>query len=831
MKKLYSFAILIFIILFSNSNYANYMLVQNVSITGNNSGASTVQVQFDISWENSWLDQINWDAGWVFVKYKNSNGEWHHCTINSNGYVNGTGTNSEIEISNDNVGAFIKRANTNSGNFDCDGVQLQWDYGADGLSNITGLEVRVFAIEMVYIPEGDFNVSPKLVINGSSRIFAAPGGNAPVINTRLSPTLIYQTATDSLIVRIKGDAGIDTDLDGIVDNTTYPTGYSSFYCYKYELTEQQYSDFYNTLTQQQQTTLGIAGTNISLINGEYVSTTPNKACKTGTNSNIQILAYGDWSGVRPMTILEYNKASFGPEYLVGNNVSSTGNYSWNSQSSSATSETFTQENGQESFSFTGYNYNNQNNNGGYIYRAGIFSDGVNSNTSNPREYAGASYYGVMELSGNVTEPTVKLEELNFTNLSGNGELNSSGDADVSQWNTNMLQQTESKTYLFNGFRYVRSAGGVSCPMPYANDSVNSVITWTPGGSETQWLVEYGEAGFSLGSGTQVTVSTNSYTIPSNPNIGTYNFYVKAICNSTDNSVFVGPIVHIKCPTPSNLYSDSIVKWTPGGIETQWLVEYGQAGFSLGSGTQVTVSTNSYTIPSNPNIGTYNVYVKAICNSTDNSGFVGPISFISNSSIVGCGLTATTGCSNTPTFNTVGINNGSNIGTAFPSPFGNYYKSVKEQYLFTAAELNLAGVVPGDKITEIAWETISQNGATSTFNNYTIKMGCTIENQITNWVGGLSTVFGPQNYNVALGSNDFQLTNAYEWNGISNLIVEICYENISNGTNYTKNWSTPYTITPFNSSLNSKNDSNNMCPSPNPPTVSNNRPVTKFKTCN
>ena len=742
------------------------MLVQNVSITGNNSGASTVQVQFDISWENSWLDQINWDAGWVFVKYKNSNGEWHHCTISSNGYVNGTGTNSEIEISNDNVGAFIKRLNTSSGNFDCDGVQLQWDYGADGLSNITGLEVRVFAIEMVYVPEGDFNVSPTFFTNDSPnsgqlgappRFFTAPGGNAPVINTRLSPTLIYRTATDSLIVRIKGDAGIDTDLDGIVDNTTYPVGYSSFYCYKYELTEQQYSDFYNTLTLQQQNTLGIAGTNISLINGEYVSTTPNKACKTGTNSNIQILAYGDWSGVRPMTILEYNKASFGPEYLAENNAASAGNLSWNSQSAAYTSETFTQENGQESLSSTSINYNSSDvyyNHTNNIYRAGIFSDGVNATISNPRQYAGASYYGVMELSGNVTEPTVKLEELNFTNSSGNGELNSSGEADVSQWNANMLQHIESFKGSYSidnilnplgsfGFRYVRTAGGVSCPIP------------------------------------------------------------------------------------SNLYYDSIVKWTPGGSETQWLVEYGQPGFALGSGTQVTVSTNSYNIPVDPNISTFEVYVKAICGLNDNSGFVGPVSFTK----LYCGLSATTGCSNTPTFNTVGINNGSNTGTSYPAPFGNLYMSVKEQYLFTASELIAAGVVPGNKITEIAWETITQNGATSSFNNYTIKMGCTLENQITNFVGGLSTVFGPQNYNVALGSNDFQLTNAYEWNGVSSLIVEICYNNIPTGANYTNNWSTPYNVTSFNSSLTIKSDVNDACSQTTGTAVSNKRPVTKFKSCN
>ena len=70
------------------------------------------------------------------------------------------------------------------------------------------------------------------------------------------------------------------------------------------------------------------------------------------------------------------------------------------------------------------------------------------------------------------------------------------------------------------------------------------------------------------------------------------------------------------------------------------------------------------------------------------------------------------------------------------------------------------------------------------------MGCTGQSTLANWQQGLTQVFSPQNIIVNLGWNTFQLTTAYEWDGISNLVVEICYDNLS--SNYTRNWSTPYT---------------------------------------
>ena len=124
------------------------------------------------------------------------------------------------------------------------------------------------------------------------------------------------------------------------------------------------------------------------------------------------------------------------------------------------------------------------------------------------------------------------------------------------------------------------------------------------------------------------------------------------------------------------------------------------------------------------------------------------------------------------------------------------------FSFRASELQAAGMY-GGKITEISWETTAQNTATNNFNSYQIKMGCTSQSSLTTWQSGLTQVFSPQNIVVNLGWNTLQLTTAYEWDGISNLIVEICYDNLS--TNYTRNWSTPYTVTNYNSVIYYRSD--------------------------
>jgi hypothetical protein len=432
-------ALLFSALLVNASLFANNILVQNVTTTGNNATNKTIQVQFDLSWGNSWRDAINWDAAWVFMKFKDASGVWQHVQLNTTGFANGTGTTNTVQVTSDKVGAWVYRSAAGTGTFNITSMQLQWNYGLSGLNSVTGLEVRVYAVEMVYVPQGEFNCPGPQYYGGSFKYsitggksygtFYSPANKFPVINTRLTPTLTYNDGTATSL-RIKGNTGIDFNNDGTIENTTYPIGFNAFYCYKYELTEQQYADFLNTLTSTQRTNLGVAGTGISLSNGQYFSSTPTKACNNATAS--RVLAYADWSGVRPMSFLEFNKASYGPLQPVADG-DSRGYPAWGI--------------------------------GATNYSATATTVGFASSSTSTRVTAGASYYGILELTGSAIEPVVKLNYSTFTNANGNGVLSSSGPADVSNWNsTGMLlfvDQHDGGGASYGasnfGFRYVRSA--------------------------------------------------------------------------------------------------------------------------------------------------------------------------------------------------------------------------------------------------------------------------------------------------------------------------------------------------------------------------------------
>jgi gliding motility-associated-like protein len=175
--------------------------------------------------------------------------------------------------------------------------------------------------------------------------------------------------------------------------------------------------------------------------------------------------------------------------------------------------------------------------------------------------------------------------------------------------------------------------------------------------------------------------------------------------------------------------------------------------------------------------------------------------------------------------------GQNTGTSWPAPYGNWYRNARHQFLFTAAELNAMGFV-GGKISEISWEALLQNGATANFTDYQIWIGCSATTSLDDWepTANLTQVFGPTNITVALGWNTHQFTQGYDWDGISNLVVEICYDNLA--VSYTDNWSTPSTTTTFNSSIFYYSDSQVACGNAgmafSAPSME--RPVTRFGYC-
>ncbi len=92
---------------------------------------------------------------------------------------------------------------------------------------------------------------------------------------------------------------------------------------KYEISQQGYVDFLNSLTQAQATTrkYNMTGTDYRYaitgnVVGSYATTNPFVVCNF--ISWADLAAYLDWSGLRPMTELEFEKSCRGTLPAVPN---------------------------------------------------------------------------------------------------------------------------------------------------------------------------------------------------------------------------------------------------------------------------------------------------------------------------------------------------------------------------------------------------------------------------------------------------------------------------------------------------------------------------------
>ena len=109
--------ILIITLLFSYSVSANNIRVNNISLENLNDISNWVHVEFDLAWDNSWRissGPSNWDAAWVFIKYRVNNGTWTHGIISQANSVASPG--STLDVTPDGIGAMIYRDADGSGN-------------------------------------------------------------------------------------------------------------------------------------------------------------------------------------------------------------------------------------------------------------------------------------------------------------------------------------------------------------------------------------------------------------------------------------------------------------------------------------------------------------------------------------------------------------------------------------------------------------------------------------------------------------------------------------------------------------------------------------------
>ena len=121
-------------------------------------------IYLDVEWDNSWRDKENWDAVYIFLKYKKSTDvAWSHVLLRdafhvvSPGYTFFTAKDPANGVDK-STGIFVYR-NAMGGGKSTVTLELQWKYNINGLTRqdlLNGISIEASAIEMVYIPKGPF---------------------------------------------------------------------------------------------------------------------------------------------------------------------------------------------------------------------------------------------------------------------------------------------------------------------------------------------------------------------------------------------------------------------------------------------------------------------------------------------------------------------------------------------------------------------------------------------------------------------------------------------------------------------------------------------------
>jgi formylglycine-generating enzyme required for sulfatase activity len=303
---------------------------------------------------------------------------------------------------------------------------------------------------MVYVLTGQFQAGDG---NGATSSSYAINGNGVEYSGPLTITNAFETAPQTFYVN-------QWPLVANVQTITavpaaFPKGYYGFYIMKYEISEDQYAQFLNNIGYTSAAAAaryanGNYTVNRNQLNGTtppFVANRPDRAMNWLSWEDVA--SYLAWACLRPMTELEYEKAARG--------IAAPGlnDYAWGSGSLApavASSYTFSGaaiENGTETTTAGNCIWGNvaptfSNGDGGQgPSRCGIFATAAST-----RVTAGASYWGVMDLTGNVREPVVCLAgdavgnpttgntTANlFTRTWGNGSLTANGGSDqgVATW--------------------------------------------------------------------------------------------------------------------------------------------------------------------------------------------------------------------------------------------------------------------------------------------------------------------------------------------------------------------------------------------------------------
>jgi formylglycine-generating enzyme required for sulfatase activity len=439
---------------------ANNLTISNVSAPSSNT------IQFDIAWDNSWnVAPLNWDGVWVFVKTQVCDGAsnpWAHADVSTvSGNHSVTGGVLQVDAVSDGKGVFLRRSGYGAGNISTSTVVLTFS----STYTVASTNYEVIGIEMVYVPQGSFTIG-----DGSSNNTTQSVASFGTSNTATPYTISSENSIAQDVIRNDktGDGNITAHAAIIAG---FPKGYNAFYCMKYEISQQQYVTFLNLVdyAAQQMRTTGIPSSAIgtaalAATSGDNRNSieirTPGVAFSTPAvygndmnNNNTfdeaadggniacnylsweDLKAYLDWAALRPMTELEYEKAA------RGTGTSTLNEYPWGATTLNQAISSSLTNSGQSSEVSSSSADGLCSSNGGSSTTLGPLRCGYAATASTSRTGAAASYWGILDLGGNVFEQTFQCGFYNgtrtaiptFTGVLGDGDLDASGNANATNW--------------------------------------------------------------------------------------------------------------------------------------------------------------------------------------------------------------------------------------------------------------------------------------------------------------------------------------------------------------------------------------------------------------
>lgn len=402
---------------------------------------------------------------------------WEHAWLHENGHAAAVGVSYQPALADETaafdvvnnpvLGAFFFRTDAGSGDFTANTLALRWNYRAQGLPDEEIIDFQLFAVEMVYSPQGAFFAGGADSENAAfCRADVASGPIQPKWIAAVLPVLQgNDSGSDSTHLSARGNIDLSGTATATLD-ANFPYGYAAFYAMKYPISQQQYTDFLNSLQRNQQNertatnlALGItsvtnryvmsASSSLENRNGIRVNAAvdaneplvfycdlsgdgPTAAPADGRDlacnylSWADLAAYSDWAALRPLSELEFEKLSRGQrmplaaEFLWGNTQINPAL----SLNAAGTSD--------EAVVTVGANavY------GSLLSPAGPTRVGILATGESSRAEAGAGFYGNVDLGGQVWERSISVglaEGRAYSGLHGNGHLPITALADVAQW--------------------------------------------------------------------------------------------------------------------------------------------------------------------------------------------------------------------------------------------------------------------------------------------------------------------------------------------------------------------------------------------------------------